>query len=205
MLPQIRYLGNPVLSLQTMLRAISFQHPAIPRLIPSGVFDEDTLEAVMVFQRDWFPPVTGRVDHRVWMAIVDAYHKALRALSPPMACAAFPSQSYTIQPGGRSAHIGIIQSMFLALSSVLEGVQAGGISGVHDGASVANVRWIQRLNGQPETGVMDKDTWDTLSRLYALFVTAAQAPGRSRQEVLSGEAPSPQPAQMSPPASSQVR
>ena len=47
MVSQLRYLGNPVLSLQTMLRAISFHHPVIPRLIPSGVFDESTLEAVM--------------------------------------------------------------------------------------------------------------------------------------------------------------
>ena len=159
----------------------------------------------MIFQRELFPPVTGRVDHRVWMAIVEAYHEALRTLSPPRACTAFPTQSYTIQPGGHSAHIGIIQSMFLALSAVLDEVQAGSVSGVHDAASVANVRWIQRLNGQPETGVVDRDTWDTLSRLYALFVTAAQAPGRSRQDVLSGETPSPQPVQINPSASSRVR
>ena len=48
-LRQMRYVGRPVRSLQTMLRAISFQYPAIPRLIPDGVFGERTLEAVMVF------------------------------------------------------------------------------------------------------------------------------------------------------------
>ena len=79
-LRQMRYVGRPVRSLQTMLRAISFQYPAIPRLIPDGVFGERTLEAVMVFQREFFPPVTGRVDHPVWTAIVRTYEQAVRAL-----------------------------------------------------------------------------------------------------------------------------
>ena len=41
------YIGNPVLSLQEMLRTISFQYPILPRLIPDGVFGEQTLEAVI--------------------------------------------------------------------------------------------------------------------------------------------------------------
>ena len=177
---QIRYLGNPVRSLQSMLRTISFQYPVIPRLIPSGVFDESTLEAVMIFQREFLPPVTGRVDHRVWMAIVDAYQRALQALTPPRPFDAFPHRDHTIPPGQASTHIGIIQSMFLALSSVLEEVIPGPVTGVHDRATVANVRWVQRLSGCPETGTVDKCTWDALARLYTLFITA-QAPAAPQQ------------------------
>ena len=55
--------GQPVFHLQTMLRTISFWNSAIPQLIPTGIFDEPTLEAVMIFQREFHPPVTGMVDY----------------------------------------------------------------------------------------------------------------------------------------------
>ena len=185
MVSQLRYLGNPVLSLQTMLRAISFHHPVIPRLIPSGVFDESTLEAVMIFQREFFPPVTGRVDQRVWAALVEAYQGALRALAPPLPCAGFPGRDYTLPPGSRSVHVGMVQSMFQGLSAILTQVLPCPVTGAMDSPTVENVRWLQRLEGRAETGVLDRFGWDVLSRLYALFVTAAQSPSLTRRQVLT--------------------
>ena len=71
------FINAPVLSLQTMLREISFQYPSIPRVTPDGVFGERTLEAVMVFQREFFPPVTGMVDNDTWDAIAVVYQLSL--------------------------------------------------------------------------------------------------------------------------------
>ena len=48
---QLHLIGQPVRSLQTMLRTISFAYPFLPRLTPDGIFGERTLEAVMLFQR----------------------------------------------------------------------------------------------------------------------------------------------------------
>ena len=56
---EIRLIGQPVRSLQTMLRELSFLYDFLPRLTPDGIFGERTLEAVMLFQREFFPPVTG--------------------------------------------------------------------------------------------------------------------------------------------------
>ena len=200
MVSQLRYLGNPVRSLQTILRAISFRHPVVPRLIPSGVFDEATLEAVMIFQREFFPPVTGRVDQRVWNALAEAYQRALADLAPPLLCSVFPSRSYTIPPGSQSPQVNMLQSMFLGLSAILSQVRPCPVTGVMDDGSVENVRWLQRLEGRPETGIMDRTSWDTLCRLYAVFVTAAQAPRLSRRELLARSDPA-QPVQTIPSAS----
>ena len=167
---QTRYLGRPVLSLQTMLRTISFQYSVIPRLIPDGVFGEDTLEAVMIFQREFFPPVTGRVDQPVWAAVVRTYEQSLQALDHP-AHGLFPNGAHTVQPGARSIHLAMAHGMFQALSAVLEGITPGGNGRVHSPASAANVRWLQHVSGQPETGVMDQGAWDTLERIYAIFVS----------------------------------
>ncbi len=172
----IRYLGNPVLSLQTMLRTISFRHPVIPRIIPDGIFGEQTLEAVMIFQREFSPPVTGRVNITTWNAIVAAYQCALTQLNQPISCTGYPSRYFTITPGDDNVHVFLVQSMFKGLSSILEGIVDSPIDGTYTGISIDNVRWIQRLDGRPETGIMEKADWDTLSRLYTIFVTYAQSP-----------------------------
>lgn len=41
-------------------------------------------------------------------------------------------------------------------------------TGVHDAASVAAVRWLQKLSGLPQTGAIDQTTWAYLSGLYTL-------------------------------------
>ncbi|MFQ9917168.1 MAG: peptidoglycan-binding domain-containing protein [Flavonifractor plautii] len=54
-----------------MLRTISFAYPFLPRLTPDGIFGERTLEAVMLFQREFFPPVTRTaINQATWDAIV---------------------------------------------------------------------------------------------------------------------------------------
>ena len=77
---QLHLIGQPVRSLQTMLRTISFAYPFLPRLTPDGIFGERTLEAVMLFQREFFPPVTGQVNQATWDAIVSLYHQVVSRL-----------------------------------------------------------------------------------------------------------------------------
>ena len=86
------YTGVPVRSLQTMLRELSFHYPVIPRLIPDGIFGEHTLEAVMLFQREFHPPVTGQVDHGTWDAVSALFQSVRPGLSPPL-CLLYTSPS----------------------------------------------------------------------------------------------------------------
>ena len=47
---QLHLIGQPVRSLQTMLRTISFAYPFLPRLTPDGIFGERTLEPSCSFR-----------------------------------------------------------------------------------------------------------------------------------------------------------
>ena len=60
--------------------------------------------------------------------------------------------------------------MFQSLSQILEGVAEESLDGQHDEVSAANARWLQRKAGLDETGEMNKDTWNALTRLYELFI-----------------------------------
>lgn len=84
------FLGLPIHSLQVMLREISYCDHNIPCLIPDGIFGEETLEAVMRFQRQSGRPVTGRVDNGTWDAIVTAYYASLRITAPPRSAPGLP-------------------------------------------------------------------------------------------------------------------
>ena len=119
---QLHLIGQPVRSLQTMLRTISFAYPFLPRLTPDGIFGERTLEAVMLFQREFFPPVTGQVNQATWDAIVSLYHQVVSRLTP-LPTRSFPSPEFSVAPGEASVHLNLVQSMFCGLSRVLNGVE----------------------------------------------------------------------------------
>ena len=76
-------LSNPVRSLQYMLRRLAGRYDFLPQLALDGIFGERTLEAVMLFQRELAPPVTGIVDQRTWNAIRDAWIDLERETAPP--------------------------------------------------------------------------------------------------------------------------
>lgn len=171
---EIRLIGQPVRSLQTMLRELSFLYDFLPRLTPDGIFGERTLEAVMLFQREFFPPVTGRVDQATWDAIAALYLQARTRLAGPLPCRGYPNCDFSVQPDQDSVHLYLVQSMFRALARMLDGIQSAPVTGQNDTATQHNIRWVQQLDGRPQTGVLDQGSWNTISRLYTLFVTYGQ-------------------------------
>ena len=70
------YIGKPIRSLQTMLRAIAAEDEAIPQVVPDGIYGPVYPEAaVTAFQaRSGLPP-TGEADQATWNRVVDAYLK----------------------------------------------------------------------------------------------------------------------------------
>ena len=172
------YIGRPVRSLQTMLRTLSYVYPFLPRVTPDGIFGERTLEAVMLLQREFFPPVTGRVDQGTWDAIAALYRQAEDRLSSTL--------PVSTSPGDESVHLNNAQSMFRGLGNVLDGVEPGAVNGRHDGPTTRNLQWLQRAGDRPETGNLDAESQDALDRLYRIFVTGAQSPWLTRPQLLGG-------------------
>ena len=162
---------GPVSTLQEMLRTISFVDRTIPFIRPTGRFDEATLEAVMRFQKQNGLPVTGAVDLRSWNAIMEAFLNSYSQLASPQALALFSPGTDAIQPGQAAPILHPIQGMFRALADALEGLTATPSTGVLDEATEANLRWLQRHAGLPETGSLDQPTWTILVHLFETFVS----------------------------------
>lgn len=95
-----------------------------------------------------------------------------REVAPPRSLRIFPGEGAQMQPGGEGAYMVLPQTMFQLLRQRLEGIVEDEADGQHGEASVQNTLWLQNLAQLEETGVMDRATWDMLSRLYELFITA---------------------------------
>lgn len=175
-------LSQPVRGLQYMLRRIALVDEYLPLLVPDGIFGEETLEAVMLFQREMHPPVTGVVDQDTWDAIRDRWNQAEQILGEARPVRVYPAGNRRVEPGTANEFMIVPQTMFQVLSTHLDGIAAHDTDGVHGPESSRNTRWLQRAAGLRETGVMDRRTWDMLSRLYEIFVEK----GERTQEGFAG-------------------
>ena len=77
MRPQESFVGQPIRSLQTMLRVISEDDPSHPTVIPDGIYGRDTVAAVTAFQREFGLPATGVTNYGTWNEIVRIYDDSL--------------------------------------------------------------------------------------------------------------------------------
>ena len=122
-------LGRPIESLQTMLRQLSYGYEALPFLAPDGRFGEETLEAVMIFQREFGLPVTGRVDNATWDEVVRRFDAWTQERAKPNPLRAFPARPFQLEAGDRDDVAVLVQTLFGILSGVVDGIT----DGEHDG------------------------------------------------------------------------
>ena len=162
--------GRPVAGLQYMLSRLAQGDPRLLPIMVDGVFGERTLEAVMRFQKAFGLPVTGAADRETWEAIRDSWLRLEEREGEARPAQIFPSEGTKVRQGQEREYMVLPQTMFQILSRYLEGIVPHAPDGVHGSASAANVRWLQKAAGLPQTGTLDRSTWDVLSRLYEVFV-----------------------------------
>ena len=163
-------LSRPVAGLQYMLSQLAQGYPELLHIMVDGVFGERTLEAVMRVQKAFGLPVTGVVNRETWDAIRDHWVALEGRTGDTRPTQLFPSEGTTVQEGQEREYMVLPQTMFQILSRQLEGIVPHPADGIHGSASAENVRWLQKAAGLPQTGTLDRSTWDALSRLYEVFV-----------------------------------
>ena len=70
MRPPESFIGQPIRSLQTMLRVLAEYDESYLPMIPDGIYGPKTMAAVTHFQRKHGLPATGVTNQATWEAIV---------------------------------------------------------------------------------------------------------------------------------------
>lgn len=162
--------GRPVRALQTYLREINRANNRSYAGFTNGVFGERTEQAVKDFQKDHGMPQTGEVDNDTWNKIVEEYQAIMHRKAMPKQLTVFPAPDYVIKIGHEAYPVEIFKVITNALSDKFSNIDHVGNGKTYDQKSSDSVKKIQGISGRPQTGNLDKDTWNDLADLYHGFV-----------------------------------
>lgn len=170
MKPAESFVGQPIRSLQTMLRVIAESDPRHESIIPDGIYGSETISAVSTFQRLHGLRITGITDQPTWEAIVAQYQPALINIDEAQPVEVILNPNQIIRRGEKHPVIYLTQGILSVLSEVHQSIPAPGMNGTLDAPTADALSSFQQLHGLPMTGELDKQTW----RLLALQFPLAQ-------------------------------
>ncbi|MBC8570793.1 peptidoglycan-binding domain-containing protein [Zongyangia hominis] len=163
-------IGQPIRSLQTMLRIISQYDSAVSAVIPDGIYANDTVTSVSSFQKRHGLPVTGEADHDTWYSIAEEHRRALVEVGPAEPVNPIFQKSQVIRPLEVNDHLYMIHGMLLAIGEHYPTLPRVSCNNVHDEASIAAARWLQVRAGIEPVGDINRSTWRYLARLYRITI-----------------------------------
>ena len=155
-------------SIQRYLRQLSFVNKSIPTPPLDGIYDTRTREAVRAFQESAGLPITGEVDLVTWERLFEAYERSLVREGAPVPLAQFPrlSPGYALRLGDEGFLVRLIQYALGELETLYPELADVKETGVFDEATATGIKGVQRRVGLPETGEVDRATWDALATIY---------------------------------------
>lgn len=173
--------GEDVRVIKNQLNRIGRNYPAIPRISElNAAFDSETESAVREFQRIFNLTPDGIVGKATWYKIKQIYSgvKGLSELvsegiSISEAERKFPKQ---LQFGDTGIEVSTVQYYLAFLGFFFDDLPPIRITGVFDEATRDAVFTFQNKYGLPVTGIVDRDTWNTLTKVYNELVSVLPEP-----------------------------
>lgn len=163
--------GNEIRLMQVMLNRISRNYPAIPK-IPEldGIYDPSTEEAVKTFQGIFNLQQTGVIDEATWYKITYIYSSVKRVAELNSEGVKFDEvalqYSEDARIGMQGVVVRVVQYYLAVIGAYYEAVSPVDITGYFGSETEEAVKSFQRVFGLPQTGVVDRRTWNDLNRAY---------------------------------------
>lgn len=162
--------NKPIENLQSFLRRISYDN-AIPKVVPDGIFGQQTYDAVIKFQKEFGLPQTGIVNYDTWKKVQEVHKNTLKKYTVPKPVNVFPSPHFVITDNDENEIVYVIQAFLKALGENFENLDDVEINGRYDNQTKNAVITIQNASGIKENGVVDKETWEAIAILFETFVS----------------------------------
>lgn len=153
---------------QTYLYTIATVDPEIPRVNPDGIYGPTTADAVTAFQNKYRLSPNGKVNFETWQMLLARYREALRALSDPTRLSPFrlALKNKVLVPGDRSDLVMLLRIMLGQIGLTYLPLEGLGYSDLYDDDLSYAITHFQMTQGLPDTGIVDRNTWDRLALAY---------------------------------------
>ncbi|MBQ2770958.1 MAG: peptidoglycan-binding protein [Clostridia bacterium] len=180
--------GEKVTILQYFLSLLSDFYLTIPNVSVDGIFGPRTEESVKAAQQEFGLPQTGVVDGGSW----DAIYSAVKGIFDVtflnrtiFSTETLPYGGEPLNPGDSGRQVAALQDYLNAISLTQPDLTPVSPTGTFDAPTEAAVRAYQRIYGLPETGVVDRDTWLSITNAYKDVTSAGTTrPGQFPGETL---------------------
>ena len=163
--------GSDVVVLQTMLNRVAQNYPAIPRVSPLGVFNQETEEAVRAFQRVFDLTADGVVGKATWYQLVYLYVGVNQLAELVSQGQTFYAVQFrypgVLREGDRGEGVQILQYMLALLAQFDQALHPLQVDGIFGPATAQAVRYYQREVGLEADGVVGRQTWSSIYRHFA--------------------------------------
>lgn len=163
--------GRDIELIQRKLNRISVNFPGIPKIYPvDGFFGPSTTEAVRKFQEVFNLTVDGLVGRATWneiQFIYNAVKKLYTVNSEGLTISDITSRfSQNLSEGDSGEGVLSVQYYLSYIALFVPSVIAAAMDGSFGPATTNAVRSFQRTYGIPETGIVDRLTWDRMEAVY---------------------------------------
>ena len=167
--------GQDVEQIQIKLNRISRNFPGIPKIAPQdGFFDTSTTEAVKKFQEVFDLTPDGIVGRATWYRInfiYNAVKKLFELNSEGLRISELESRfTETLKEGDESVGVLTLQYYLNYIGLFLSTVSSPTIDGSFGADTKASVLSFQRAYDLPETGEVDRLTWDNIENVYFSYL-----------------------------------
>lgn len=162
--------NESIFSIQTRLREISQKDSRIPPVIPDGIFNQQTENAVREFQRHNNLQTDGIIDNDTWDKIIEIHEDLTEPLYTPDIICLNEYKDNKIKADDIADCLFVIQAMMHILALRFENLEDVEISGQHKEDSVNFIKKIQELSGLENTGDIDLKTYNTIAKLYEIYL-----------------------------------
>ena len=186
--------GEPIRTLQTMLRRISRNFPAIPApQVNTGVFDGPTEAAVRTFQRVFGLMVDGIVGPITWNRARALFNgvKRLNELDSEGMRESDVATMYgtNLRQGDRGIDVRAVQYYLRFFSKFIPAVPRLAADGIFGPITDGAVRAFQRANNLAVDGIVGRNTFNRMVSEYTALYN--RLPAAQRRNVYPGYAFSP--------------
>lgn len=161
--------GEKVSIMQLMLNILAEYYDQIPFVPNSGSYEQQTLNGVIAFQNLFHLTQNGIVDDRTWEAMYNAVKGIYIAEDSgqnesPVQILPYPGTM--LSQGSRGDSVRALQEYMNEISLIYTEISPITPTGNFGSNTRAAVLRFQDLFGLPETGTVDRETWERIEQVF---------------------------------------
>ena len=156
-----------IIQIQRILRDLELLENEYSSVPISGVYENETKDAVMEFQSKYGLEVNGIVDYETWSLMHLIHHNSRYERIGVRRVQLIPSsKDFEILPGDKNDILYVIQYMLSQISTKYDDFGEIDFTGVYDEATENAIRSFRRKNLFNDTGVIDSAILEALFEEY---------------------------------------